>query len=46
MTPKQLLHTRRRLEMFATEVFTPLPRSDQRVKGLTYLRGLLLDGRR
>ncbi|MGW2200069.1 IS701 family transposase, partial [Streptosporangium sp. NPDC001682] len=28
------------------EVFTPLARSDQRAKGITYLRGLLLDGRR
>jgi len=27
-------------------VFAPVPRSDQRVKGVTYLRGLLLDGRR
>ncbi|MFI6458626.1 IS701 family transposase [Streptosporangium amethystogenes] len=32
--------------MFTTEVFTLLPRSDQRAKGFTYLRGLLLDGRR
>jgi len=28
------------------EMFAPLSRSDQRDKGLTYLRGLLLDGRR
>ena len=35
-----------RLEEFAAEVFAPLVRSDQRVKGQTYLRGLLLDGRR
>jgi SRSO17 transposase len=34
------------LERFAAEVFAPLARSDQRVKGVTYLRGLLLDGRR
>ena len=27
-------------------MFAPVPRSDQRVKGVTYLRGLLLDGRR
>lgn len=32
--------------MFASEVFTPLARSDQRAKGISYLRGLLLDGRR
>ncbi|MGW0665426.1 IS701 family transposase, partial [Streptodolium elevatio] len=37
---------RGRLESFAAEVFAPLRRADQRVKGLTYLRGLLLDGRR
>ncbi|MER5323185.1 transposase [Streptosporangium roseum] len=44
--PEQLVHIRQRLEMFATEVFTPLSRSDQRVKGLTYLPGLLVGGRR
>src|SRR5690349_179355 len=27
-------------------MFAPMARSDQRVKGETYLRGLLLDGRR
>nr|WP_157963853.1 transposase [Actinocorallia populi] len=37
---------RRRLEAFAAEVFAPLARRDQRAKGMTYLRGLLLDGRR
>ncbi|GAA3263050.1 hypothetical protein GCM10010532_114230 [Dactylosporangium siamense] len=37
---------RQRLEAFAADVFAPLPRSDQRAKGVTYLRGLLLDGRR
>lgn len=37
---------RQRLEAFAAEVFAPMSRSDQRVKGETYLRGLLLDGRR
>jgi hypothetical protein len=44
--PQQLAHTRKRLEAFAAEIFTPLARRDQRAKGLTYLRGLLLDGRR
>jgi SRSO17 transposase len=34
------------LEAFAAEMFAPLTRSDQRAKGVTYLRGLLLDGRR
>ena len=37
---------RQRLEAFAVDVFTPMVRSDQRAKGETYLRGLLLDGRR
>ncbi len=34
------------MEEFAGEVFAPLARADQRVKGGLYLRGLLLDGRR
>jgi SRSO17 transposase len=46
MTPEELAAVRERLEEFAAEVFAPLVRSDQRVKGQTYLRGLLLDGRR
>lgn len=37
---------RQRLEVFAADVFVSLVRSDQRAKGATYLRGLLLDGRR
>jgi SRSO17 transposase len=37
---------RQRLESFAAEIFAPLARADQRAKGETYLRGLLLDGRR
>ena len=37
---------RERLEEFAAEMFAPLSRSDQRDKGATYVRGLLLDGRR
>jgi SRSO17 transposase len=46
MTPEQLAVVRERLEEFAAEMFAPLVRSDQRGKGQTYLRGLLLDGRR
>jgi SRSO17 transposase len=46
MTPEELTTARARLEEFAAEMFAPLSRSDQRVKGQTYLRGLLLDGRR
>src|SRR5215213_9746651 len=46
MTPGELVAVRGRLEEFAAEMFAPLGRSDQRVKGQTYLRGLLLDGRR
>jgi SRSO17 transposase len=34
------------LEEFAAEMFAPLVRRDQRGKGATYVRGLLLDGRR
>jgi len=46
VTPDELSLVRQRLEAFAVDVFTPLVRSDQRAKGETYLRGLLLDGRR
>ena len=46
MTPGELAAVRGRLEEFAAEMFAPLARSDQRNKGQTYLRGLLLDGRR
>src|SRR4051794_41731711 len=46
MTPEELAAARERLEEFAAEMFAPLTRSDQRNKGQTSLRGLLLDGRR
>src|SRR5215217_5158225 len=46
MTPGELAAVRGRLEEFAAEMFTPLARRDQRDKGATYVRGLLLDGRR
>src|SRR3954449_10676290 len=46
MTPGELAAVRGRLEEFAAEMFAPLARADQRDKGATYLRGLLLDGRR
>src|SRR3954447_10009094 len=46
MDVEEMSAVRPRLEAFAAEVFAPLARSDQRGKGLTYLRGLLLDGRR
>jgi SRSO17 transposase len=46
VTPDELSVVRQRLEAFAADVFAPVPRSDQRAKGVTYLRGLLLDGRR
>src|SRR3712207_4619699 len=46
MTPAELAAVRGRLEEFAAEVFAPLSRADQRDKGVTYVRGLLLDGRR
>src|SRR5437763_17125160 len=46
MSPGELAAVRGRLEEFAAEVFAPLARRDQRDKGATYVRGLLLDGRR
>src|SRR3954470_17076974 len=46
MTPGELAAVRGRLEEFAAEMFAPLARRDQRDKGATYVRGLLLDGRR
>ncbi|WLQ51074.1 IS701 family transposase (plasmid) [Streptomyces poriferorum] len=46
MRADELGSCRGRLEAFAGEVFAPLARADQRVKGGLYLRGLLLDGRR
>jgi SRSO17 transposase len=46
MTPGELAAMRGRLEEFAAEMFAPLARADQRDKGATYVRGLLLDGRR
>src|SRR3954463_4807224 len=46
MTPEELAAARERLEEFAAGMFAPLSRADQRVKGQTYVRGLLLDGRR
>jgi SRSO17 transposase len=46
MNQGELAAVRPRLEVFAAEVFAPLARADQRDKGQTYLRGLLLDGRR
>src|SRR5436305_14432432 len=46
MNQGELAAVRPRLEEFAAEMFAPLARADQRDKGQTYLRGLLLDGRR
>jgi SRSO17 transposase len=46
MTPGEMAAVRWRLEEFAAEMFAPLVRRDQRDKGATYVRGLLLDGRR
>jgi SRSO17 transposase len=34
------------LEGFAEDIFESLPRKDQRARGVCYLRGLMLDGRR
>ena len=46
MTPEEMDQVRPRLVAFAAGMFGGLPRSDQRVKGELYLRGLMLDGRR
>ena len=46
MKPAELAQARGDLVAFAAEVFAPLARSDQRRWGETYLRGLMLDGRR
>ena len=46
MKPAELAQARGQLVAFATEVLAPLPRSDQRRWGESYLRGLMLDGRR
>ncbi|WP_413754467.1 hypothetical protein NRF20_45695 [Streptomyces sp. R-74717] len=46
MAPDELGRSRDELEAFAAEVFAPLRRSDQQGKGVSYLRGLLLGGRR
>src|SRR3954468_4227856 len=46
MTPGELAAARGRVEELAAERFAPLTRRDQRDKGATYVRGLLLDGRR
>src|SRR6266540_3537764 len=46
MTPTQLRRIRTRLTAFAEDLFAPIPRKDQRRWGQTYLRGLLLDGKR
>jgi SRSO17 transposase len=46
VTPTQLRRIRTRLVAFAEDLFASIPRKDQRRWGQTYLRGLLLDGKR
>jgi SRSO17 transposase len=46
LAPAELARIRGRLEAFADDVLASLPRTDQRVRGQCYLRGLMLDGRR
>lgn len=46
MDDEQVTALRLELEDFVGEVFASLPRKDQRAKGVLYLRGLMLDGRR
>jgi SRSO17 transposase len=46
VTPTQLRRIRTRLVAFAEDLFASIPRKDQRRWGHSYLRGLLLDGKR
>jgi SRSO17 transposase len=46
MTPTQLRRIRTRLAAFAEDLLESVPRKDQRRWGQSYLRGLLLDGKR
>jgi SRSO17 transposase len=46
VTPTQLRRIRTRLGAFAQDLFESIPRKDPRRWGQTYLRGLLLDGKR
>jgi SRSO17 transposase len=46
LAPAELASIRGRLKAFADDIFASLPRTDQRTRGQTYLRGLMLDGRR
>src|SRR6266567_591980 len=46
ITPARLRRMRKRLVAFAEDVFASMPRKDQRARGESYLRGLLLDGKR
>ena len=46
MKPAELAQARGELVAFAAQMLGSLPRSDQRRWGETYLRGLMLDGRR
>ena len=45
-SPRQLASCRQRLEGFAEDVFSSVARCDQRSRGLGYVRGLLLAGKR
>jgi SRSO17 transposase len=46
VTPTQLRRIRTRLAAFVEDIFESIPRKDQRRWGQSYLRGLLLDGKR
>jgi SRSO17 transposase len=46
MTPAQLRRVRTRLAAFAEDLLASIPRKDQRRWGQSYLRGLLVDGKR
>jgi SRSO17 transposase len=46
MTPEEMEQVRPRLEAFAARMLGGLARADQRAKGESYVRGLMLDGKR
>jgi SRSO17 transposase len=46
VTPEEMDQVRPVVVEFAARMLADLPRKDQRVKGETYVRGLLLDGKR
>ncbi|MEU6512003.1 transposase, partial [Streptomyces sp. NPDC046942] len=46
MDAHEVNRVRAKLALFVAEVFSSVPRKDQRAKSDCYLRGLMMDGRR